>query len=377
MFRSRVGTRPRHADPLARRKGVPYSYGRTFRLLSYDIAGEQSHAVPHPGPHRHQVSPYALGRMMFGAGRQSRSRRLGPHHPQGARRRDQPRRHRRRDATATPRRSSARRSRAAATTSSSPPSSGARSATTPTSRAPRGAGSRTRSRTRCAACRPTTSTSTSSTGPTPTTDVEETLSALTDLVRAGKVRAVGSSTCRPPRSSRRSGWPSAAGCERFRTEQPPYSILNRGIEREVLPVAQRYGMGDARLGPARPGAAHRPRPQGAGRRPAARRGLPAPQRRAPARRRRAAGPARPGGGHADDPPGDGVRRSPTRASPARSSAPRTMEQLDDLLAGAEVDARRRVLDRIDEIVPPGTDVGTLDQAYPPPALTGPGPAPPP
>jgi hypothetical protein len=49
-----------------------------------------------------------------------------------------------------------------------------------------------------------------------------------------------------------------------------------------------------------------------------------------------------------------------------------MEQLDDLLAGADVTLTDEILDRIDEIVPPGTDVGTLDQAYLPPALTNPG-----
>ena len=47
--------------------------------------------------------------------------------------------------------------------------------------------------------------------------------------------------------------------------------------------------------------------------------------------------------------------------------PRTMEQLDDLLAGLDVTLTDEILDRIDEIVPPGTDVGTLDQAYLPPA----------
>ena len=72
------------------------------------------------------------------------------------------------DRTATPRWSSGRRSRDAATASSSRPSSAARRATTPTNRAPPGAGSSPRSRTRCAACRPTTSTSTRSTGRTPT-----------------------------------------------------------------------------------------------------------------------------------------------------------------------------------------------------------------
>ncbi len=45
-----------------------------------------------------------------------------------------------------------------------------------------------------------------------------------------------------------------------------------------------------------------------------------------------------------------------------------MEQLDDLLAGMDVTLADKILDRVDEIVPPGTDVGTLDQAYLPPAL---------
>ena len=59
------------------------------------------------------------------------------------------------------------------------------------------------------------------------------------------------------------------------------------------------------------------------------------------------------------------------AHPGVTSAiigPRTMEQLDDLLAGADVTLTDELLDRIDQIVPPGTDVGTLDMAYLPPAL---------
>jgi diketogulonate reductase-like aldo/keto reductase len=62
------------------------------------------------------------------------------------------------------------------------------------------------------------------------------------------------------------------------------------------------------------------------------------------------------------------------AHPGVTSAiigPRTMEQLDDLLAGADVTLTDEILDRIDEIVPPGTDVGTLDMAYQPPALRRP------
>src|SRR5580698_10603894 len=79
--------------------------------------------------------------------------------------------------------------------------------------------------------------------PDPETDIEETLSALSDLIHSGKVRAIGSSTM-PASDMVEAQWVAERrGLERFRTEQPPYSILNRGIEAEVLPVAQRYGMG--------------------------------------------------------------------------------------------------------------------------------------
>jgi aryl-alcohol dehydrogenase-like predicted oxidoreductase len=77
----------------------------------------------------------------------------------------------------------------------------------------------------------------------PDTDVEETLSALSDLVHSGKVRAIGSSTT-PASDMVEAQWVAERrGLQRFRTEQPPYSILNRGIETEVLPIAQRHGMG--------------------------------------------------------------------------------------------------------------------------------------
>jgi aryl-alcohol dehydrogenase-like predicted oxidoreductase len=79
--------------------------------------------------------------------------------------------------------------------------------------------------------------------PDPNTDIEETLSALSDLIHSGKVRAIGSSTM-PASDMVEAQWVAERrGLERFRTEQPTYSILNRGIEAEVLPVAQRYGMG--------------------------------------------------------------------------------------------------------------------------------------
>ncbi len=79
--------------------------------------------------------------------------------------------------------------------------------------------------------------------PDPETDIEETLSALTDLMRAGKIRALGSSTF-PASEIVEAQWVAERrGLARFRVEQPPYSILDRGVEREVLPVCERYGMG--------------------------------------------------------------------------------------------------------------------------------------
>src|SRR6059058_5575663 len=73
------------------------------------------------------------------------------------------------------------------------------------------------------------------------TDVDETLGALTDLVRAGKVRYIGSSTF-PPSQIVEAQWVARdRRRERFVCEQPPYSMLARGIEAEVLPVSEKYG----------------------------------------------------------------------------------------------------------------------------------------
>src|SRR5690606_20083841 len=79
--------------------------------------------------------------------------------------------------------------------------------------------------------------------PAPDTDIEETLSVLTDLMRQGKVRAIGASTFPASDIVEAQCVAERRGLARFRTEQPPYSILNRSIEREVLPACQRYGMG--------------------------------------------------------------------------------------------------------------------------------------
>src|SRR3954468_10546427 len=79
--------------------------------------------------------------------------------------------------------------------------------------------------------------------PSPDTDVEETLGALTDLVRQGKVRYIGSSSYSGAQIVEAQWAARDRGLERFRTEQPPYSILTRLIELDVLPTAQRNGVG--------------------------------------------------------------------------------------------------------------------------------------
>src|SRR6201989_2529040 len=76
-----------------------------------------------------------------------------------------------------------------------------------------------------------------------TTDIDETLGALPDLVRAGKARYIGSSTF-PPSQIVEAQWVAEKrGRERFVSEQPPYSMLIRAIEADVLPTCHRYGMG--------------------------------------------------------------------------------------------------------------------------------------
>lgn len=79
--------------------------------------------------------------------------------------------------------------------------------------------------------------------PDPRTDIEETLAALTDLVRAGKIRAFGTSSFLPEELLEADHVADRRGLYRFRSEQPPYSLLTRGIEAALLPMASRLGMG--------------------------------------------------------------------------------------------------------------------------------------
>jgi aryl-alcohol dehydrogenase-like predicted oxidoreductase len=206
--------------------------------------------------------------------------------------------------------------------------------------------------------------------PDDTVELEETLSALTDLVRSGKVRAIGSSDF-PASMQVEAQWTSERrGLERFRTEQPTYSILNRGIEREVLPVAQRYGMGTLVWSPLAGGMLTGRFRKGQDS-DLARVGMfrhNQDERRIDAVEQVVALSEETGI------PMTHLAMAFAIAHPGVTSAligPRSMEQLDDLLGGAEVALSDEVLDRIDAIVPPGTDVGRLDQQYNPPAVLQP------
>ena len=205
--------------------------------------------------------------------------------------------------------------------------------------------------------------------PDPTVDVEETLSALSDLVHSGKVRAIGSSTF-PASEIVEAQWiAERRGVERFRTEQPPYSIINRSIERDVLPVCERYGMGTLVWSPLGQGlltGRHRK-----GRPTDTHRSGGMPQHFGDERKLDVVEQLIPLAGEA------GLSLTHLAmafaiAHPGVTSAilgPRTLEQLDDLLAGANVALDDEVLDRIDEIAPPGSDASPNLVAYTPSAIT--------
>ncbi|MFB4271444.1 aldo/keto reductase [Nonomuraea sp. GTA35] len=205
--------------------------------------------------------------------------------------------------------------------------------------------------------------------PDPAVDVEETLSALSDLIRSGKVRAIGTSTF-PASEIVEAQWVAERrGLERFRTEQPPYSIVNRSIEREVLPVCQRYGMGTLVWSPLGQGLlTGRYRK---GQQTNTHRAGYTPQHFSDERKLEVVEQLIPLAGKAGLPMTH-LAMAFAIAHPGVTSAiigPRTMHQLDDLLAGADVTLDDEILDRIDEIAPPGTDAGPNDVSYTPPAIS--------
>ncbi|MBO3751152.1 aldo/keto reductase [Streptosporangiaceae bacterium NEAU-GS5] len=199
--------------------------------------------------------------------------------------------------------------------------------------------------------------------PDPDTDIDETLGALSDLIRAGKIRAIGGSFFAPEEAVEAQWTAQRRGHHRFRTEQSPYSILTRGVESRVFPTAQRYGMGVLTFGPLNSGwLSGRTDPTSGHRNAGLGRKMfdlsqPGVRAKADAVRKLTDLAAEAGL------PVPHLAIAFVRAHPAVSAVligPRRPEQLADLLAGAEVELGDDILDRVDAIVPPGVDVNPDD-----------------
>jgi aryl-alcohol dehydrogenase-like predicted oxidoreductase len=214
--------------------------------------------------------------------------------------------------------------------------------------------------------------------PEPDTDIDETLSALSDLVHAGKVRYIGSSTF-PAYQIVQAQWTAERrGRERFLCEQPPYSMLIRRIEADVLPVCESYGIGVIPWSPLAGGWLSGKYRKGGD--------SPGESRRAqmlPSRYDMSLP-----GNQAKLEAADALAALAEQAGmsliemalafvinhPAVTAAiigPRTMEQLQSQLPAAEVKLSADLLDRIDEIVPPGVNVNPNDTGWDAPWLTDP------
>jgi aryl-alcohol dehydrogenase-like predicted oxidoreductase len=205
--------------------------------------------------------------------------------------------------------------------------------------------------------------------PDPGTDLEETLSALTDLQRAGKIRAFGCSTY-PAHQVVESHWiAERRGLGRFVTEQPPYSLLVRGIESDLLPVAVQYGMGVLPWSPLAGGwltgryrkGEEPPTSQRADRMPA-RYDLSHPANQAKLEAADSLALLAEDAGlsliH--------LALAFTLSHPAVTApiiGPRTLDHLKSQIGAADVTLSTDVLDRIDEIVPPGTTFSAFDRGY--------------
>ncbi len=210
--------------------------------------------------------------------------------------------------------------------------------------------------------------------PDPTCDIDETLGVLSDLMHEGKVRAIGSSTF-PAHEIVEAQWVAEKrGRERFLCEQPPYSIFVRGIETDVLPTCKKYGMGVIPWSPLAGGWLSGKYRRGQDL-PKEGRAALLPQRfdfSLPENSRKL----------------DVIEQLDKVSSdagislvelavafvlqhPAVTSAiigPRTMEQLTTQLGAGELVLEDAVLDRIDELVPPGTNLNQSDAGWTPPSL---------
>lgn len=204
--------------------------------------------------------------------------------------------------------------------------------------------------------------------PSPDTDVEETLGALTDLVHQGKVRYIGSSSYSGSQIVEAQWAARERNLQRFVTEQPPYSLLVRGIEEDVLPTVLRHGMGTLTYSPLAGGWL-----SGRWRKDSA--AAPTSSARPPAR----FDMSTPGNQRKLDAVEDlavlaeqsGISLIELAVAfvinhPGVTSAiigPRTMKQLEAFLPAAEITLSTDVLDRIDQIVAPGVTVNPVDNSY--------------
>src|SRR5215213_1359982 len=206
------------------------------------------------------------------------------------------------------------------------------------------------------------------------TDVEETLGALTDLVHQGKVRYIGASTYPASQIVEAQQVARERGLQRFVTEQPAYSILVRRIEDDILPTCQRHGMGVLSYSPLTVGWLSGRWRKDSGQQDSSRAGrLPERfdlanaynQRKLDAVEELAQLAAEAGLTLIQLAIGF-AQSHPAITSPL--IGPRTMEHLESQLAGADVVLTDDVLERIDEIVPPGTTINPADSSFNNPAL---------
>jgi aryl-alcohol dehydrogenase-like predicted oxidoreductase len=208
-------------------------------------------------------------------------------------------------------------------------------------------------------------------------DIDETLGALSDLVHAGKIRSFGHSTF-PASQIVEAQWAAQRrGRERFVSEQPPYSMLVRGIEAEVLPVCADYRMGVITWSPLAGGWL-------SGR---WRKGQEAPESTRAERLPQRYDLSVPG----NEAKLDAAEQLAVLADkagmslvhmavafvlqhPAVTSAiigPRTMEQLESQLGAADLVLDDDLLDQIDDVVPPGTNLNPADNGWLHPSITDP------
>lgn len=213
--------------------------------------------------------------------------------------------------------------------------------------------------------------------PDPSTDLDELLGTLTTLIHQGKVRIIGSSTF-PAHLMVQAQWVAKRrNRERFLCEQPPYSLLARGIERDVLPVAQEYGLGVITWGPLAggwlSGRFHREMSQPNAPRNRvnfARYDLSRPENE----RKFAAVEAISALAEKAGLSMPHLSIAFALNHPAVTSViigPRTIEHLDGLFGAADVTLSDGVLDELDSICQAGVNINAADGGYDPPAITDP------